>query len=710
MKQVMQHLRSGTLELLEVPCPKVAPGHLLIRNRASVISAGTERMLVEFARGSMIQKARQQPERVRQVIDKIKTDGLWATTEAIGDRLDQPLALGYSSCGEVIEVGEGVDGFSIGERVASNGPHAEVVHVPKHLCAKVPDDVADEPAAFAVLAAVPLQGIRLLRPELGETIVVYGLGLLGLLAVQILRASGVKVIGIDFKRDRLDLAAQLGATVVDVSSKAVVQSCDALTNGVGVDGVLITANAQNDDIIRQSASISRRRGRIVLVGVVEPKFDRKDFYDKELTFQVSCSYGPGRYDPAYEKQGIDYPIGHVRWTQQRNIAAVVDLLARGDLKPETLITQRVAHANAEQAYDSLAGDESQLAIVLQYPSSNPAAELRVVRVASQQRREGKAVVGFVGAGDFARRTLLPAFQRTDARLKSIVSAGGVNAAVLARKFGVEAALTESEALLDDDAINTIVIATRHDQHAELAAKALRSGKHVFVEKPLAIDQEGLALIREAYESVTGQQLMVGFNRRFSPLSIQMRDLLKTLSQPASAIVTVNAGQLPAEHWLHDPQIGGGRIIGEACHWIDLLCFLFDSSITDVHAIAPTNQQTADQATISLKFTNGSIGTVHYLSSGHRGYPKERIDVFCEGKTLTLDNFRRLTGKGWSKFRGKGLVRQDKGHRAEIQTFVECINNGGPPLVAPQNLWNVTEATFAAVASLHTKQSQSIRDA
>ena len=701
MKQVVQHLRNGELEILDVPCPQVRPGHMLIRSRFSVISAGTERMLVDFAKGNLLQKARQQPERVRQAIDKIRTDGLWATAEAIRDRLDQPLALGYSSAGEVIEVGEGVTEFQVGDRVASNGPHAEVVHVPKHLCAGVPAVLDDERAAFAVLGAIPLQGIRLLQPELGETIAVYGLGLLGLLAVQLLKSAGANVIGIDLDADRLQRAAALGASPINAAQTDAAASCLAHTKGAGADGILITASAHDDDILRQAARMARRRGRIVLVGVVDTTFDRRDFYDKELSFQVSCSYGPGRYDPAYEQQGIDYPLGHVRWTEQRNIAAVVELLAAGKVDPLPLITHRIAHASAEQAYDLLRTDRSQLAVMLQYPHTAPTSELRIVRVTERTQGQGTAVVGFIGAGQFARRTLLPAFKRTPARLKTITSAGGVNAALLARRFGFEVATTDCKQLLDDDDINTVVIATRHDQHADLATAALRAGKHVFVEKPLAIDHDGLTLVRQAYDDAERLQLMVGFNRRFSPLAVEMRNCLQQRLGPASAIITVNAGGIPADHWLHDPAQGGGRIVGEACHWFDLACFLFDAHIEEIHAVAPVGSLSGDQATITLKLDDGSATTLHYVTSGHRSYPKERIDVFCDGKVLTLDNFRRLAGHGWPKLRRKSLLRQDKGHRSEIREFITRVSQGGSPLIPPQTLWNVTAATLGvqhAIAS------------
>jgi predicted dehydrogenase/threonine dehydrogenase-like Zn-dependent dehydrogenase len=708
MKQIVQNLRSGQLEALDVPCPRVAPGHLLIQSRASLISAGTERMLVEFGRAGLVSKARQQPEKVRQVLDKIKTDGLVPTLEAVFSKLDEPMALGYCNAGIAVEVGADVRRFAVGDRIVSNGPHAEMVHRPENLCAKIPDSVSDDQAPFAVLGAIGLQGIRLLQPAIGENVAVFGLGLIGLIAVQMLVNSGARVLGIDFDRRRLDLARQFGADVVDLSTNAdPVAAAEKFTAGHGLDGVLITAAAKEDKIVSQSAQMSRKRGRIVLVGAVNLELNRSDFYEKELSFQVSCSYGPGRYDPAYEDRGIDYPYPYVRWTEQRNIEAVLHMLATGRLDVTPLISRRLPSDAAEEAFDLLVNDRSQLGIVLEYPQGEPPRE-RAVRVAvkplptTASKPAGNVRVGFIGAGNFASRVLLPAFAKTSAELRAICSSGGVSAAHAARKFKIAACTTDPKLILDDPEINAVVIATRHDSHARLAAAALRAGKHVFLEKPLAIDQQGLDEVIEAYEQSVGLQLMVGFNRRFSPHGIKMRELLAGRSGPASISVLVNAGAVPADHWTRDPKIGGGRLIGEGCHWIDFMTFLLDEPITSVAAVqggASDCISGSDTVTATLSFADGSTGTLQYISSGHRSFPKERITVFCDGRVLELDNFRTLRGWGWPKFsRRRTWFSQDKGHNLEIRDFADRIAKGGPQLMQIEPLRNVTTATLLAAQS------------
>jgi predicted dehydrogenase/threonine dehydrogenase-like Zn-dependent dehydrogenase len=723
VKQVVQNLRSGVLELLEVPCPAPARGQLLIQSRTSLISAGTERMLVEFGQASLVAKARQNPERVKQVLDKIRTDGLLPTLEAVFSKLDEPLPLGYSNAGVVVETGPGVQGFSVGDRVASNGPHAEMVCRPVNLCAKIPDPVEDDHACFAVLGAIAMQGVRLLRPELGETVAVFGLGLIGLLAVQMLAAGGAQVLGIDLDPRRLELARTFGATSVPVGEGAdPVAAALSATAGHGVDGVLIAASATNDAIVSQSARMSRKRGRIVLVGVVNMELNRAEFYEKELSFQVSCSYGPGRYDAAYEEQGVDYPYGFVRWTEQRNIEAVLALHAAGRLNVAPLITQRVPHAEAQRAYDLLKTDRSQLGIVLEYPRmAAPVARVAPSKLATagapflqgtagahganaQAKPLGKVVVGVIGAGNFTTRALLPALRRVDVTLATIASAGGVSGAHAARKFGFRSSTTDYRTILDDASINTVFITTRHNQHARMAVEALRAGKHVLVEKPLAIDREGLQQIREAYAQASGRQLMVGFNRRFSPHAARMRQLLAARSQPACMTALVNAGQIPANHWQHDPQIGGGRIVGEGCHWFDLMSFIIDSRISAVQAVTVGGRGVethTDHASISLTFADGSLGTLHYFANGHRSFPKERLTVFCEGRVLELDNFRRLRGYGWSNFSKQNLFRQDKGHDALTAAFVQRALHGGHPLIAPAELWNVTLASLAVQEAVAT---------
>ncbi len=709
MKQVVQNLRSGKLELLDVPCPKVSRGHLLIQTRASLVSAGTERSLVEFGRASLIGKARKSPERVKMVLDKIRSDGLLPTLEAVFSKLDEPLPLGYCNAGVVAEIGPNVEGFSVGDRVISNGPHAEMVCVPKNLAAKIPRGVTDQQATFTVLGAIGLQGIRLLNPTLGESVAVYGLGLVGLLTVQMLKAAGIRVLGIDLDPNRLALAEKFGATPVDVSSGAdPVRAALSFSGGQGVDGVLVTASAKDDSIISQSAQMSRKRGRIVLVGVVNLALSRAEFYEKELSFQVSCSYGPGRYDSAYEEGGVDYPMPFVRWTEKRNFQAVLSMLADKQLDVDPLVTSRVPHAEAARAYQVLSDDRSQMGIVFQYPQTAPPVERVVAGPPSADSKAasttgaGTVRVGVIGAGNFTKRMLLPALAKTPAVLVSIASAKGVSSAHAARKFGFQASTTDYRTILDDPQINTVFITTRHDLHPRMIVEALDAGKHVFVEKPLAIDEEGLQLVRDKYRQCASLQLMVGFNRRFSPHAERMRRLLAGRSGPVCANMLVNAGHIPADHWAQDPKVGGGRIVGEGCHWIDLLRFLIGSPIVsvqaamigDVRGVATRN----DHISISLAFADGSLGNVHYFANGHRAFPKEKLDVFCEGRVLSLDNFRALRGYGWPGFRKMRLLRQDKGHDAEIGRFVERIAKGGEPLIAPEEIWNVTEASFAAERS------------
>ncbi len=714
MKQVVQNFGSGVLELLEVPCPAAGRGQLLIQTRASLISAGTERALVEFGQAGLLSKARQSPERVKQVWDKIRAEGLMPTMEAVFAKLDEPMPLGYSNAGIVVEVGPGVTHFAAGDRVASNGGHAEMVSRPINLCAKIPAGVSDDAASFAVLGSIGLQGIRLLRPEIGETVAVFGLGLIGLLTVQMLAGSGARVLGIDPDPGRREMARSFGAIPVDVAGD-VVAAALAQTGGHGVDGVLVTASARDDDILSQAARMSRKRGRIVLVGVVNMELNRAEFYEKELSFQVSCSYGPGRYDAQYEDHGVDYPFAFVRWTEQRNIEAVLQLMASGRLNVTPLITKRIPHAEAAKAYELLSSDRGQLGIVLDYPAVQPLTE-RVVRSpasAITSSATAQVTVGVIGAGAFTKRVVLPALAKTQARLATIASAGGVTAAHAARKFGFAASTTDYRTILADKSINCVFITARHNMHASMVVEALAAGKHVFVEKPLAISRGELHRVQEALSASRGLQLMVGFNRRFSPHAVKIRQLLSTRSQPAAMNMLVNAGEIPRSHWTQDPHVGGGRIIGEGCHWIDLLSFLAGSPVAAVQAVTLGGTSTApasrDSMTIAMSLADGSIANVHYLASGHRAFPKEMLTIFCQGRVIELDNFRRMRGLGWPGFKRFNLFRQDKGHQAEIAAFIDRVASGGPPLIPPAELWNVTEASFAAeeAAAEHSRVQLSL---
>lgn len=704
MKQVVQNLGSGVLELLDVPCPQVGRGHVLIATRASVISAGTERMLVEFGQANLLAKARQQPDRVRQVLDKVKTDGLLPTLEAVFARLDEPLPLGYCNAGIVLEVGSGIEDLQPGDRVASNGGHAEIVNVPRHLCAKIPDGLPEDQACWSVLGAIALQGIRLTAPQLGENVAVFGLGLVGLLTTQMLLAAGCRVLALDLNAQRLELAERFGATPVHLGQGADSLACaEQFTQQRGLDAVIIAASAKGDDIVNQAAQMTRKRGRIVQVGATQLNLNRTHFYEKEISFQVSCSYGPGRYDPSYEQGGIDYPYGFVRWTEQRNIEAVLQLIDSGRLDVASLITSRIPIGDASRAYQLVTSDRSQLGIVLEYPK--PSNEVRKQQIDApigvHTAGVGRAVIGFIGAGNFAKQVLIPAFCGTNARLEWVASRGGVSAAHAARKFGIRKSTTDYRNILEDDQVNTVVITTRHGQHASMVAEALTAGKHVFVEKPLAVDLPGLRSVEAACQDAANEsiQLMVGFNRRFAPLIQKANNLLAERSGPLCMIMQVNAGMIPPDHWVHDPVVGGGRVIGEGCHWLDLLTFLAGAPIESVKATQVGRDSGAatrnDHMSIGLAFGNGSIGTVHYFANGNKAYPKETLTVYSQGRILELDNFRTLKGFGFSKFRKARLLRQDKGHTTEVKQFVQRISQGGPPLISREDLVRVTEASFEA---------------
>jgi len=714
MKQLLQDLCTGSVELAEVPRPLVRVGHLLIATERSLISTGTERMLVEFGKAGWIEKARQQPDKVRQVLQKIRTDGLIPTVDAVKAKLDQPLPLGYCNCGKVLEVGEGVTEFAPGDRVVSNGSHAEAVCVPVNLCVKIPDGVSDEEAAFTVLSSIALQGIRLAAPTLGETFAVVGLGLIGLITAQLLRANGCRVVGIDIASSREEVARLCGASMfVNSSVEDPVAAAMAATGGRGVDGVLITAATKSNAPASQAAKMCRKRGRIVLVGVSGLELSRADFYEKELSFQVSCSYGPGRYDPQYEQRGQDYPIGFVRWTEQRNFEAVLDLMVMGRLDVRPLIGKYVPLDKAPAVYEDLSSEGSGLGILIEYPggqhlesSSLDSRNIRLPGPSSAVAPAKGVSVGFVGAGNFATSVLIPAFREAGVRLVAIASEKGVTAGHAGKKFGFESATADFEAVVSDPKINTVVIATRHDTHAGMVAAALRAGKHVFVEKPLALNEAQLEEVIRAYGEASAKgpvHLMVGFNRRFSPHAVKIKSLLAGAVEPKVFVMTVNAGAVPASHWTQDPDAGGGRIVGEGCHFVDLLRFLAGSPVTHVQARSvggsPSDGIRNDKVTITLSFGDGSMGTIHYLANGNKSFPKERLEIFCGGRILVLDNFRRLTGYGWKGFRSDKRWRQDKGHSAEAAAFVDAIRKGGATPIPFEELVEITRATFKAVEGL-----------
>ena len=676
MKQIIQSLRTGKTTVCDVPVPRLCDGGLFIQTSHTLISAGTERMLVDFGQAGWIEKARQQPDKVKMVLDKIKTDGLKPTLDAVFNKLDQPLPVGYCNVGIINEVGNGISEFKVGDRVISNGKHAEAVSVPVKLCAKVPDAVSDEEAAFTVLGAIALQGIRLVKPTLGETIVVTGLGLVGLMTVQLLRANGCRVLGIDFDKKKLQMAKNFGAEVVDLSAgQDPLKISNLYSRGRGVDAVIVTAATKSSEPIHQAALMCRKRGRIVLVGVTGLELSRDDFFKKELTFQVSASYGPGRYDPNYEEKGQDYPVGFVRWTEQRNFEAVLDMMATGSLDVKPLISHRFSINDAVNAYGLMTGEEPSLGILLDYPGIKVTKDSRSVELKSNHINSlfsPNPCISFIGAGNYATSSLIPAFKKAGAHLNNISSANGLSGVYAGKKFGFKETTTDNESIISDSKSDAIVISTRHNTHADLVIQALHSGKHVFVEKPLCLKQEELNEIMAVYErSESKPIIMVGFNRRFSPQIQKIKKLLLGTSGPKSFIFNINAGHIDQDHWTQDDDIGGGRVIGEACHFIDLLRFLAESPILDWNQNS-MNSNSKDTLSIGLKFGDGSIGTINYFANGPKSLPKERLEIFSQGRALQLDNFRKLKGFSWPSFTKMNLWKQNKGQNECASAFLKAI--------------------------------------
>lgn len=703
MKQIFQDLNSGETLVEDVLSPQSAPDRVLVTSRKSLVSVGTERMLVDFGKANLVEKALQQPDKVKQAFEKIGTDGLMPTLEAIRSKLDQPLPLGYSNVGVVSD--SGGTSFGVGDRVISNGHHAEVVRVPKNLCALIPDEVDDESAAFTVVAAIALQGIRLAQPTLGEVFVVTGLGLVGLLAVQLLLGQGCRVLGVDFDSAKCDLARSFGATVVELSrGEDPLAVAHVFSRGRGVDGVIITASTKSNDPVHQAATMCRKRGRIVLVGVVGLELSRADFYEKELSFQVSCSYGPGRYDAEYEEKGHDYPFGFVRWTEQRNFEAVLDMMASGSLDVKPLITHCFCIDEASSAY-KLLDTPGTLGIIIDYPSSVEAlAEKTVELEAARSYQYDDVVCAFIGGGNYASRVLIPAFANARANLHTLVTAGGVSAVHQGKKHGFAKASTDLQVVLDDEAVNALVIATQHNLHAQQVIACLSAGKQVFVEKPLALTLNELESIDSAWRAAKGYcRLMVGYNRRFSPLIVTMKSLLDKVAGPKTFILTMNAGNIPADHWTQDREAGGGRIVGEACHYIDLLRFLVGAPISGFTATSlgagPEVDITEDKASITLSFEDGSMGTVHYFANGGKAFPKERIEAFGGNGVLQLDNFKSLRGFGWRGFKSQRLWRQDKGQKACAAAFVESIRSGLPAPIPYEEIIEVARVSIEIAEKL-----------
>jgi len=724
MKQVLQHARTGEITVDDVPSPQLLPGCVLVRIAASVVSAGTERASAEFARKGLLQKARSRPDLVREVLSKVQRDGLVSAIHAVRTRLDQPQTPGYSSAGTVVAVGDGVTDIQAGDRVACAGAgiavHAEIACVPRLLLGRIParesnhDQVSFDEAAFSTLGAVALHGIRNAEARLGDLVAVIGLGLLGQLTVQLLKAAGCRVLGVDIDPARANLARRLGAEVVATSSSEFRELCLEASQGAGVDVVLITAETISSDPVNLAGAIARDRAVVVAVGTVGIDIDRKSYYEKELDFRVSRSYGPGRYDAAYEQKGRDYPIGYVRWTETRNMEAFLDLLAQGKIDVRSLITHRFSIDRAQSAYDLITGrsPEPFLGVLIQYPGTcdlSPTLNLdsRSRDIEDAHKRESQIRVGLLGAGGFATSTLIPAMQTSESTsLVSVCAATGSHSQHAARKFGFQQSTTDELEILQNSEINAVVIATRNHLHAKQTIAAIERGKHVFCEKPLCLTEEELAAITQVYTQVRIPRplLMVGFNRRFAPMSTRMKSFLEQISEPLVLTYRINAGYLAPDHWLNDPEQGGGRILGEVCHFIDLLLFLARSPIVEVggRRIENSARYSGGNALISLRFANGSQGTIIYLANGDRSFSKERIEVFGGGSTAVLEDFRRLElVRDGRKQVIRSRWRHDKGHRAEWTAFVSAIRSSSAPPIPFEEIVRSTMATLCAQKSLAT---------
>lgn len=712
MKQIIQSLKTGVTEVAEVPYPSIQPGYLLIRSQCSLISTGTERMLMNFGKAGPVGKMRQQPDKVRMVVEKIKSDGLIPTFKSVNAKLEQPISLGYCNVGIVEGFGGVQSSISIGDRVVSNGAHAEMVNVPFNLCAKIPDKVSNEAAVFTVLGSIALQGIRLINPTLGEAVVVMGLGPVGQMAVQLLLANGCRVLAVDFNSDRLAIVKNFGAEVVNLGNgEELIEAAENFSRGRGVDAVLIATATGSSDPIHQAATICRKRGRIVLVGVAGLDLIREDFFKKELTFQVSASYGPGRYDQSYEERGIDYPVGFVRWTEQRNFEAVLDMMASGKLNLEPLISHKFPIEKGNLAYELIGGNLPSMGVLLTYSGLDSGAQNRSdeqsIWLSSKGLPKNNIAkkfpeIAFIGAGNYATSVLMPAFRRTKASLRMVATKGGVNGIAAGRKFGFMEATTDLAKIFQNKEIDSIIIATRHNNHAELVLEGIGAGKHVFVEKPLCINLEQLNMIQNAYQncakqSIFAPRLMVGFNRRFSPHAKKIKSLLDLSDSPKSFVMTINAGKIPLDHWTQESVEGGGRIIGEVCHFIDLLRFLSGAKIESWQCVGLKNES-KDTASINLTFADGSIGSIHYFSNGNKSFPKESLDIYVGGRILKLNNFRFLTGYGWPNFKKLHLWSQNKGQAECAKAFIDSLSDGGPPIMIDE-IFEVARVTIEIAESL-----------
>jgi predicted dehydrogenase/threonine dehydrogenase-like Zn-dependent dehydrogenase len=729
MKQIVQNLRNGKTQLIETPAPTLKPGFILVKTRVSLVSAGTERMVVAFSGKSLIGKVRSRPDLVRQTLSKARQEGLLTTLEMALNRLDQAMSLGYSSMGRIVAIGEGVSGFQIGQRVACGGGgyavHAEFALVPKNLAVPVPDPVPDEAAAFATVGAIGMHAFRLTKTQVGERIAVIGMGLVGFMAALVARAAGCEVAAFEPDAWRLELCRKMGFVAAEPGQA--IELTPIFTEGKGFDAVIIAADTPSSQPVELAASIARSRATIVAAGAVGEDLPRKPYYEKELFFVNSRSYGPGRYDAQYEEQGIDYPIDYVRWTEGRNLAAFIRLLEKRAIDVHPLITHRFTLEQAAQAYALISKKDSEpfLAVLFEYPDQDqePISTIQLPRLQNPAKRsEAPLRVGVIGAGNFASLVMLPLLKRINGvELRGIASASGLSAQHLGKKYHFHYVTSEAVQVLEDKEIDLILILTRHHLHAQQTTAALRAGKHVFCEKPLAICEADLNLIQEAL-GLTAEQggssqtakeiplLMVGFNRRFSPFIQKLKKFMTPRHQPAMIHYRINAGYIPRSHWVQDAHQGGGRLIGEVCHFVDTMVYLLDALPDKVWVKSLPDEQwyCEDNLVLNFNFPDGSIGVITYLANGDKAFPKERLEVFWGGKVAVMDDFRRLElVHNGERHIERSWLRQDKGHAAELRAFLRSITQSGTPPISYQHLLGVSQATLTAQQALHSGKEETI---
>jgi predicted dehydrogenase/threonine dehydrogenase-like Zn-dependent dehydrogenase len=720
MKQLLQNLKTGEGIVADVPAPVAQPGRVLVRAAASLVSAGTERAFVELGRKSLLGKAKERPDLVKKVLEKVRSEGLLNTLQSVREKLDESHALGYSAAGVVVEAGGGVTEFRAGDRVACAGTgyaaHAELLSVPKNLCVRLPDGVDFETGAFATLGAIALQGVRLAEPTLGESFVVIGLGLVGQLAAQLLRANGCRVFGVDLDASKVELAKSLGMDDGCVAGEGVKQAVSKWSRGRGADAVLLTAATQSDEPVELAGEISRLRGRVVAVGLVGMNVPRAAYFRRELTLKVSMSYGPGRYDPEYEERGHDYPLPYVRWTEGRNLEAFLDLAAAGSLKTAPLVTHRFPVEEAARAYQLISGDAGQpyLAVLINYDTGRE-LERNVENRISNLKFEisnagGRVRVGMVGAGDWARRMLLPNFRGEGVEFVSIATASGVTARDVGTRYGFARFVSGADEVLNEEGVNLLVVATRHGTHAALARAGLERGLDVFLEKPLALDDEELDALLEAARRSKGR-LTVGFNRRFSPHARQAREFFEGRRGPLSILYRVNAGRVPRTHWTQDAREGGGRIRGEVCHFVDFMQYLTGSPVTRVYAESVSSEDREavddDSVFVTLRFADGSNGAIAYLAEGDRALPKERVEIFGAGRAFVIEDYRAAATYAGGRETRTRLRAQDKGVREEVRAVCAALREGGPAPVPLEDLANTTRATFRIIDSLRAGEPKEV---